>query len=47
MTKIGKLIGNKHHATVLYACKTIEELKEVDKGFRAEMDEIQAELKKG
>ena len=46
MTKIGKLIGNKHHATVLYACKTIEELKEVDKAFRAEMDEIQAVLKK-
>ena len=42
-----KLIGNKHHSTVLYACKTIEELKEVDKTFRAEMEEIQADLRKG
>ena len=47
MAKIGKLIGNKHHSTVLYACKTIEELKEVDKTFRAEMEEIQADLRKG
>ena len=47
MSKIGKLIGNKHHSTVLYACKTIEELKEVDKAFRSEIEEIQADLKKG
>lgn len=45
--KIGTLIGNKDHATVLHACKTIKELKEVDKAFRAEMDEIQAALKGG
>ena len=45
--KIGALIGHKAHATVLHACKTIKELKEVDKSFRAEIDEIQAALKKG
>ena len=45
--KIGTLIGHKDHATVLHACKTIKELKEVDKAFRAEFDEIQAALKKG
>lgn len=44
--KIGLLIGNKDHATVLHACKTIKELKEVDKAFRAEIDDIQATLKK-
>lgn len=44
--KIGTLIGNKDHATVLHACKTIKEQKEVDKSFRAEIDEIQATLKK-
>lgn len=44
--KIGALIGHKDHATVLHACKTIKELKEVDKSFRAEIDEIQAALKK-
>lgn len=45
-TKIGSLIGNKHHSTVLYTCKTVEELKGVDKAFKNELDEIQAELKK-
>ena len=46
-SKIGKLIGNKDHATVLHACKTVKELTEVDKSFRSEIDEIQAELKRG
>ena len=45
--KIGTLIGNKDHATVLHACKTIKQLKEEDKTFRAEIDEIQTALKKG
>lgn len=45
-TKIGSLIGGKDHATVLHACKTIKELKEVDKNFRAEIDELQTSLKK-
>lgn len=44
--KIGALIGGKDHATVLHACKTIKELKEVDKSFRAELDEIQSALRK-
>ena len=45
-SKIGAMIGNKDHATVLHACKTIKELREVDKSFRSEIDEIQATLKK-
>ena len=45
-SKIGHLIGNKDHATVLYACKNVKELREVDKAFLAEIDEIQRELKK-
>lgn len=43
--KIGSLIGNKDHATVLHACKTISELKEVSKSFQAELEEIQTALK--
>ena len=43
--KIGNLIGNRDHATVLHACKTIKALKDVDKAFQTEIDEIQAELK--
>ena len=46
MAKIGSLIGNKDHATVLHACKTIGELKEVSKSFQAELEEIQADLKR-
>lgn len=45
-SKIGTLIGNKDHATVLHACKTVRELREVDKAFKSELDEIQAELRK-
>lgn len=45
-SKIGTLIGNKDHATVLHACKTIKELREVDKAFRTEVDEIQSALRK-
>ncbi|MBO5126789.1 MAG: chromosomal replication initiator protein DnaA, partial [Clostridia bacterium] len=44
--KIGVLIGGKDHATVLHACKTIKELREVDKAFRSDIDELQASLKK-
>ena len=33
--KIGALIGHKDHATVLHVCKTIKELKEVDKSFQS------------
>ncbi len=44
-SKIGTLIGGKDHATVLHACKTVKELREVDKAFRAELDEIQTALK--
>ena len=43
--KIGSLIGNKDHATVLHACKTIGELKEVSKSFQVELEEIQTALK--
>ena len=44
-SKIGSLIGGKDHATVLHACKTISELREVNKPFSAELEEIQKSLK--
>lgn len=44
-SKIGAFIGGKDHATVLHACKTIKELREVDKSFQVEMNEIQTSLK--
>ena len=42
--KIGQLIGNKDHATVLHACKIIKDQIEVDKAFRQELEEIEATL---
>ena len=44
--KIGSMIGGKDHATVLHACKTVKELREVDKAFQSELEEIQSTLKK-
>ena len=45
-SKIGKLIGNKDHATVLHACKTVKGQLEVDRSFHEEVDCIESELKK-
>ncbi|MEG1685941.1 MAG: chromosomal replication initiator protein DnaA [Bacteroides sp.] len=45
-SKIGMLIGHKDHATVLHACKMVKDLYEVDKSFRAEIEEIETTLKK-
>lgn len=43
--KIGKLIGNKDHATVLHACKTIQGEIDVNKSFQTELQEIESSLK--
>lgn len=45
-SKIGKFIGNKDHATVLHACKTVKGQCEVDKAFRSDLEAIEAMLKK-
>ncbi len=39
-SKIGQYVGNRDHATVLHACKTIANLAETDKQFRHELNEI-------
>lgn len=44
--KIGVLIGNRDHATVHHACKTVSEQRDIDKKFKSELDNIQMELKK-
>ncbi len=44
--KIGVMIGNKDHATVVHACKTIKEQMSVNKNFSSEIDELQTELKR-
>ena len=45
-SKIGKFIGNKDHATVLHACKTVKGQCEVDKSFRSDLENIETLLKK-
>ena len=43
-SKIGKYIGDRDHATVLHACKTITNLADTDKQFRVELEEIDNSL---
>ncbi len=45
LASIGAQIGNKDHATVLHACKTVINLKETDKNFRLFVDDIEKKLK--
>ena len=45
LASIGSQIGGKDHATVLHACRTVTNLKEIDKNFRLSIDEIETKLK--
>ena len=41
LASIGSQIGKRDHATVLHACKTVNNLAETDKTFRTYMEEIE------
>ena len=41
LSVIGLQCGNKDHATVLHACKTIENLRQTDRNIRAMFDELE------
>ena len=45
LASIGAQIGQKDHATVLHACKTVNNLIDTDKQFRVDVDEIEKRLK--
>lgn len=45
LATIGSQIGDKDHATVLHACKTVHNLLDTDKRFRIQIDEIEKRLK--
>jgi chromosomal replication initiator protein len=45
LSTIGGQIGNKDHATVLHACKTIHNLITTDKYFRLQIDKLECILK--
>ncbi|NLO00943.1 MAG: chromosomal replication initiator protein DnaA [Bacteroidales bacterium] len=44
LASIGSQIGNKDHATVLHACKTVNNLKDTDKNFRQYVEDIEKKL---
>lgn len=44
LANIGSQIGDRDHATVLHACKTIDNLVETDKNFKKYVDDIQKKL---
>jgi len=45
LATIGSQIGGKDHATVLHACKTVNNLSETDKRFRVFIEDIEKKLK--
>ncbi|MDR1120555.1 MAG: chromosomal replication initiator protein DnaA [Dysgonamonadaceae bacterium] len=42
---IGLKIGNRDHATVLHACKTVQDAIDTNKSFRIQVEEIESKLK--
>ena len=43
--RIGQLIGNRDHSTVIHSCNTIEQRLKIDKAFSAELDSIENSFK--
>ncbi|MDR1674980.1 MAG: chromosomal replication initiator protein DnaA [Tannerella sp.] len=46
LSYIGKVVGGKNHATVLYSHNAVKNQKEIDKAFRFKMDTLEDSLKK-
>jgi len=46
LSSIGNTIGQRDHATVLHACKIVNDLMDSDKNFRSSVREIEEKLKK-
>lgn len=44
LAHIGSVIGNKDHATVIHACKTIKDLKDTDKNIQKNYKELELKL---
>jgi chromosomal replication initiator protein len=44
LASIGNQIGQRDHATVLHACKTVDNLTETDKQFRKYVDDLTKKL---
>jgi chromosomal replication initiator protein len=44
-SRIGQLIGNRDHSTVIHSCNTVEQRLKVDKAFSAELSSIENSFK--
>lgn len=44
-SRIGQLIGNRDHSTVIHSCNTVEQRLKVDKSFSAELNSIENSFK--
>lgn len=44
-SRIGQVIGQRDHSTVVYACKTVQNQYEVDKSFQTSLDELEQSLR--
>lgn len=44
LTQIGSAIGGRNHATVLHSCKTVQNMLDTDKSFRAQLEDIEKTL---
>jgi len=44
LASIGSQIGHRDHATVLHACKTVDNLTETDRQFRKYVDDLTKKL---
>ena len=44
-SRIGQLIGNRDHSTVIHSCSTIEKRMKIDKDFQNEMTEIETSFR--
>jgi chromosomal replication initiator protein len=45
LAQIGIQIGNRNHATVLHSCNTVNDMAEVDRSFRADLEEMDRLIK--
>ncbi|PIE99213.1 MAG: chromosomal replication initiation protein DnaA, partial [Polaribacter sp.] len=45
LASIGNQIGQRDHATVLHACKTVDNLSETDKQFKKFIEDLSKKLK--
>ena len=46
LANIGKQIGKRDHATVLYACRAVSNLAETNKKYKEYLEDIQYQLTK-